>query len=205
MASRAARAASLTSALFASTEIIQASLPPGYSRPTAVAIDGTDVESHTRPRKKRIGSDGGTFWSVDHDARWGHRTATGRRPTETFLGYEGHVATYIPAVGAHPIPQLAAGLALRPGIRGRAGAALAILNALPRTTRASSTAATPPPEATNWPGSCANATSESPWTCARPNEEDDLARSPARSGWTGTSTPPAYPNDSGISSHPHCR
>ena len=123
----------MTSALFASTEIIQASLPPGYSRPTAVAIDGTDVESHTRPRKKRIGSDGGTFWSVDHDARWGHRTATGRRPTETFLGYEGHVATYIPAVGAHPIPQLAAGLALRPGIRDRAGAALAILDALPRT------------------------------------------------------------------------
>ena len=115
------------------TAIIQAGLPPAYARPTAVAIDGTDVESHTRPHKKRVDADARAFWSVDHDARWGHRTATGRRPTEIFLGYEAHVATYVPPVGGHSLPQLVAGLALRPGIRDRAGAALAVLDALPGT------------------------------------------------------------------------
>ena len=59
------------------------------------------MESHTRPHKKRINADGQAFWSVDHDARWGHRTAAGRRPTETFLGDEAHVATYVPPVGGH--------------------------------------------------------------------------------------------------------
>ena len=113
------------------TLLIQASLPPEFERPPAVAIDGTDIESHTRPHKKRIDAEGRAFWSADRDARWGHRTATDRRPTEHFLGYEAHLATYAPRVGSEPIPQVAAGLAVRPGIRDRARACLNIVDALP--------------------------------------------------------------------------
>ena len=113
------------------TRLIQASLPPGYERSTTVAVDGTDVESHTRPHKKRLDSEGRAFWSADHEARWGHRTATDRRPTEHFLGYEAHVATYVPGVGEAPLPQLAAGLALRPGVRDRTSAVLGIFDSLP--------------------------------------------------------------------------
>jgi len=114
------------------TLLIQASLPPEFERPSAVAIDGTDIESHTRPHKKRVDADGRSFWSADRDARWGHRTATDRRPTEHFLGYEAHLATYAPHVGSEPIPQVVAGLALRPGIRDRARACLNIVDALPQ-------------------------------------------------------------------------
>jgi len=113
------------------TLLIQASLPPAFKRPPAVAIDGTDIESHTRPHKKRVDADGRSFWSADQEARWGHRTATDRRPTEHFLGYEAHLATYAPRVGSEPIPQVVAGLALRPGIRDRARACLNIVDALP--------------------------------------------------------------------------
>lgn len=113
------------------TRLLQASLPPGYERGSAVAVDGTDVESHTRPHRKRLDSEGRAFWSADHDARWGHRTATDRRPTEHFLGYEAHVATYVPAVGQPPLPQLASGLALRPGVRDRTSAVSGILGCLP--------------------------------------------------------------------------
>lgn len=40
------------------TLLIQASLPPEFERPPAVAIDGTDVESHTQPHKKRVDPEG---------------------------------------------------------------------------------------------------------------------------------------------------
>ena len=113
------------------TLLVQASLPPGYERGTAVAIDGTDVESYTRPHRKQLDSQGRAFWSADRDARWGHRTATDRRPTELFLGYEAHVATYVPGVGEAPLPLLASGLALRPGVRDRTSAVLGILDCLP--------------------------------------------------------------------------
>jgi hypothetical protein len=96
-----------------------------------VAIDGTDIESHTRPHKKNVDAEGRAFWSADPDARWGHRTATDRRPTEHFLGYEAHLATYAPHVGSEPIPQVVAGLALRSGIRDRARACLNIVDTLP--------------------------------------------------------------------------
>ena len=113
------------------TLLIQSSLPPEHERGTAVAIDGTDIESHTRPHRKRLDSHGRTVWSADPDARWGHRTGTNRRPTEHFLGYEAHVATYVPSVGEAPLPQLAAGLALRPGVRDRTSAMLGILDCMP--------------------------------------------------------------------------
>ena len=47
------------------TMLIQASLPPEFERPSAVAIDGTDIESHTRPHKKRVDGD---FCSLDFQA-----------------------------------------------------------------------------------------------------------------------------------------
>lgn len=118
------------------TELIQASIPTEFERPTGVAIDGTDIESNTRPHRKRVDAQGRAFWSVDHDARWGHRTATSRRPTELHLGYEAHVATYIPPVDGAPIPQLVAGVALRPGVRLRSSAAIAVLDALKFITEA---------------------------------------------------------------------
>ena len=40
------------------TMLIQASLPPEFERPPAVAIDGTDIESHTRPHKERVDAEG---------------------------------------------------------------------------------------------------------------------------------------------------
>ncbi|WP_143553782.1 transposase [Serinicoccus sp. CNJ-927] len=114
------------------TLLIQASLPPEFDRPPAVAIDGTDVESFARAHKRQVDADGASFYSFDRDARWGHRTSTDRRPTEHFFGYEAHIATYAPRVGAAPVPQLAAGLALRPGIRDRTRACLTIIDHLPR-------------------------------------------------------------------------
>jgi hypothetical protein len=116
------------------TLLIQASLPPEFERPPAVAIDGTDVESFARAHKRQIDAHGRSFYSFDRDARWGHRTGTHRRPTEHFLGYEGHVGTYAPAAGGEPIPQVAAGLAMRPGNRDRITACLNIVDTLPTCT-----------------------------------------------------------------------
>lgn len=116
------------------TLLIQASLPPEFERPTAVAIDGTDVESFARAHKPQLDAHGRKVYSFDRDARWGHRTATNRRPTEHFFGYEAHLATYAPTVGASPVPQVAAGLALRPGIRDRITACLNIVDTLPPFT-----------------------------------------------------------------------
>jgi hypothetical protein len=116
------------------TLLIQASLPPEFERPPAVAIDGTDVESFARAHRRQVGGDAASFYSFDRDARWGHRTSTDRRPTEHFFGYEAHIATYAPQVGAAPVPQVAAGLALRPGIRDRTSACLSIIDHLPRFT-----------------------------------------------------------------------
>lgn len=113
------------------TLLIQASLPAEFKRPTVVAIDGTDVESVARAHDKKIDSNGRSFYSYDREARWGHRTATNRRPTEHFFGYEAHLGTYAPKVGSDPVPQLAAGLTLRPGNRDRTRACLGLVDALP--------------------------------------------------------------------------
>ncbi len=114
--------------------LIQASLPPEFERPSAVAIDGTDVESFARAHEPQVDALGRKFYSFDRDARWGHRTGTSRRPTEHFFGYEAHIATYAPTVGGSPVPQVAAGLALRPGIRDRITACLNIADAVPTFT-----------------------------------------------------------------------
>ena len=118
----------------AATLLIQASLPPEFERPPAIAIDGTDVESFARAHEPQQDARGRKVYSFDRDARWGHRTATNRRPTEHFFGYEAHLATYAPTVGASPVPQVAAGLALRPGIRDRITACLNIVDTLPHFT-----------------------------------------------------------------------
>jgi hypothetical protein len=112
------------------TAIIQASLPDFAPRSTAVAIDGTDVESHTRARAKFVDTSGRERCCADPDARWGKRTATQQHPTEFYIGYEAHLATYVPAVNGSPIPQLTAGLALRPGVTDRYRAAMAIVDVL---------------------------------------------------------------------------
>lgn len=113
------------------TRLVQAALPPTWAPPSVVAIDGTDIESAYRPGSHGVGPDGGERRSADPDARWGKRTGTDRRPTELYFGYEAHIATYAPEPGGEPLPQLAAGLALRPGVQDRAAAALGILDALP--------------------------------------------------------------------------
>jgi hypothetical protein len=116
------------------TLLIQASLPPEFTRPPAVAIDGTDVESFARAHEPQLDAEGRKVYSFDRDARWGHRTGTNRRPTEHFFGYEAHIATYAPKAGGSPVPQVAAGLALRPGVRDRTAACLNIVDALPTFT-----------------------------------------------------------------------
>ncbi|MGY4644452.1 hypothetical protein [Cellulomonas sp. URHB0016] len=116
------------------TGLVQASIPPTWTPPSVVAIDGTDIESAYRARTQNAGTDADGRPAADGDARWAKRTGTDRRPTELYFGYEAHIATYAPEPTGEPLPQLAAGLALRPGVRGRAGAALGILNALPNVT-----------------------------------------------------------------------
>ena len=113
------------------TTLIQASLPPGYRPSNVIALDGTDIESHTRGSSKpRYDANGRAFWSSDHDARWGHRTATDRRPTEHVFGYEAHIATFAPPIAGTPLPQLSAGLAIRAGVTDRSNAAIAVLDAI---------------------------------------------------------------------------
>ncbi|KQY22806.1 hypothetical protein ASD16_09310 [Cellulomonas sp. Root485] len=112
------------------TAIIQTSLPDSALRSTSVALDGTDIESHTTARAKFIDADGRERCPTDPDARWGKRTATPQHPTEMYVGYEAHLATYVPAIGADSIPQLTARLALRPGITDRARAALTLIDLL---------------------------------------------------------------------------
>lgn len=51
------------------TLLIQASLPPEFERPPAVAIDGTDVERFARAHKRQIDAHGRSFYSFDRDAR----------------------------------------------------------------------------------------------------------------------------------------
>lgn len=112
------------------TLIVQSGIAQNYRPPATIAIDGTDIESAIRSRPKTVGPDGHERVAFDHDVRWGKRTATDRRPSELYVGYEAHLATYAPEVGDDPIPQLAAGLALRPGVTDRVGAALGIIDAL---------------------------------------------------------------------------
>lgn len=149
------------------TLLIQASLPPEYGRGTAVAIDGTDVESHTRPHRKCVDSQGRAFWSVDHDARWGHRTATDRRPTELFHGYEAHVATYPPASAKRRCPSWPqVSRCVRACVIGHRPCS-ASWTACPTSERACWTAATQPRKATSSPAHSGTAASRSRWTCTR--------------------------------------
>ncbi|MCC2321347.1 transposase [Cellulomonas xiejunii] len=112
------------------TGLVQASIPSTWTPPDAVAIDGTDVESAYRARTENMETEADDRPAADADARWAKRTSTDRRPTEMYFGYEAHIATYAPEPQGEPLPQLAAGLAMRPGVRDRAGAALGILDAL---------------------------------------------------------------------------
>lgn len=112
------------------TILVQASLPPTFSPPSAVALDGTDVESFYAPYFSGARESDGRVCACP-DARWGKRTATDRRPTEWYVGFEAHLATYILGAGAHgELPLLCAGLALRPGVKDRAGAALGMVRSL---------------------------------------------------------------------------
>lgn len=116
------------------TGLVQASLPSAWTPPGVVAIDGTDIESAYRARAQSPTADAHDRPAADKEARWAKRTSTDRRPTELYFGYEAHIATYAPEPAGEPLPQLAAGLALRPGVRDRAGAALGILDALHNVT-----------------------------------------------------------------------
>lgn len=113
--------------------MILTSIPATVPIPTTVAIDSTDFESHARPGHRSIDENGDTYWSADHDAAWGYRTSTDRRPTSRFHGYSTHAITGCPSVGGEPIPQLALGIAVRPGSRGSAPAALSLLDAFHAT------------------------------------------------------------------------
>ncbi|AEE44188.1 hypothetical protein [Cellulomonas fimi] len=116
------------------TGLVQASIPTTWTPPSVVAIDGTDVESAYRARTSSARADDDALRSPDGDARWAKRTGTDRRPSELYFGYEAHIATFAPEPQGESLPQLAAGLALRPGVGDRAGAALGIIDALRHVT-----------------------------------------------------------------------
>ena len=119
------------------TDILQASLPPDYrdTLPTAIAIDSTDIESHYRRRPPGPSTPTGQNWDcVDPEVALGKRTPTDRRPSEFYLGYEAHIATFLPTDDQPELPLLAAGLAVRPGVKDRAGAAMALIDRLGTVT-----------------------------------------------------------------------
>ncbi|WP_407319951.1 hypothetical protein UQW22_05755 [Isoptericola halotolerans] len=111
------------------TAIVQAGLPKTFFRTPSVAIDGTDVESyHPAFQHDALPADGSIC--ADPDAGWVKRRATHRRPTEFCAGYELHLATYVPQIDGEQLPVLCAGMALRPGVTDRNGAALALVHAV---------------------------------------------------------------------------
>ena len=119
------------------TDIVLASLPTEYlsSLPTTVAVDGTDIESPYRSRRPGPITPAGQKWDcVDTEVALGKRTPTDRRRNEFYLGYEAHIATIVPTGTDQEIPLLAVGLALRPGVRDRCPAALAIIRRLGTVT-----------------------------------------------------------------------
>lgn len=110
--------------------IVQAGLPTTFPRTPAVAIDGTDVESYYAAYPHDALHPDGRI-CADREARWAKRTATNRRPTEFYVGFELHLATYIADEGTgNEVPLLCAGMALRPGVTDRIGAALALVDAV---------------------------------------------------------------------------
>jgi hypothetical protein len=111
------------------TTIVQASLPREFRRTKAIAVDGTDVESYAVPYSNGYRAPDGQV-CADPEARWGKRTPTDRRPSEHYVGYELHLATYVAAVGVDEGPRVCAGMALRPGVQDRAGAAIALTSAI---------------------------------------------------------------------------
>ena len=68
------------------TDIVLASLPTEYlsSLPTAVAVDGTDIESHYRSRRPGPTTPAGQKWDcVDTEVALGKRTPTDQRRTSS--------------------------------------------------------------------------------------------------------------------------
>ena len=119
------------------TDIVLASLPTEYlsSLPTVIAVDGTDIESHYRSRRPGPTTPDGQKWDcIDTEVALGKRTPTDRRRNEFYLGYEAHIATIVPTGTDQEIPLLAVGLALRPGVRDRCPAALAIIRRIGTVT-----------------------------------------------------------------------
>lgn len=109
--------------------IVQAALPRAFRRTRGIAVDGTDVESYAVPYRFGHSTPEGQV-CADPDARWGKRTPTDRRPSEHYVGYELHLATYVAAVGEDEGPRVCAGMALRPGVQDRAGVAVALTRAI---------------------------------------------------------------------------
>jgi hypothetical protein len=77
-----------------------------HGDPVTVALDGEAAETQlmddgTVPKPKKavrkaqvlgVGEDGRNQYTVDHDARAGHRSATNSRPAGPYVGYELHLA-----------------------------------------------------------------------------------------------------------------
>lgn len=102
--------------------ILEASLPTGVTRPTALALDVTAVESWSkgkrRPKVDRDGSDAGPEpceddglgteevvrdrQSADPDAAAGYRTETHDNKSSMFFGYDVHALVGVLPVGADP-------------------------------------------------------------------------------------------------------
>ncbi|MCG7321343.1 hypothetical protein [Arsenicicoccus bolidensis] len=119
------------------TDILLASLPDGYRAklPTAIAIDGTDIESHYRRKQPGPATPANQKWDcIDTEVALGKRTPTDRRRTEFYVGYEAHIATILPSGADQELPLLATGLAVRPGVRDRNAAAMAIIRRLGNLT-----------------------------------------------------------------------
>lgn len=113
------------------TTFVQAALPRRFRRSKFLAGDGTDLESFGVPYFNGERAPDGRV-CADPDARWGKRTPTDRRPSEHYVGYELHLATYVAAVGHEEGPRVCAGMAMRPGVQDRSGAARALMLAVKR-------------------------------------------------------------------------
>lgn len=114
--------------------IVASSLPAHLPRPSALALDGTAIESAARPRRTRSAeatketcndeapepdlADGAQDEGaqVDPDARWGYRTKTYDNKTTKCFGYELFAFVGVPTVGAPAdvLPKLTWRFALRP-------------------------------------------------------------------------------------------
>jgi hypothetical protein len=132
-------------------ELLRASIPLNHPAPSALALDGTAVETYytvpyakkapprddsvhvqpEKPKKKKssfFGNHDRQRPTACPDATYGKRTPTNSAPNEFYVGFEAHLAVDAVAKSTHEAPRLVRGFVLAPAGTSRTIAGLTLLD-----------------------------------------------------------------------------